>query len=152
MVWHGRAVGRSHSFVGSSPCRAVACIWPGPLTHNLIFLLDCLDSAAAQSVVPARHYFLYAEVARAKHPKVNKAFPAFRCCLLCLRITCWTLLPSLHPNTALCHPGNPHGMPETFPSNGQHHTTLTFQRAKTTRDYKQALSAFVERRVPRWKN
>lgn len=144
MVWHSRAVGRGRSFVGSSPCRAVVCIWPGSLTHRSIFLLDCLGTAG--SVVPARHCFLYAEVARAEHPKVNKAFPALSYCLLCLRITSVGLcsrrapseLPSLHlpyTNTALCHPTHSHGMPETFPSCESHPTTLTFQHARTTRDH-----------------
>lgn len=77
-----RAVGRGHSFVGSSPCRELLSVSSQDL---LVFLLDCLDTAG--SVVPARHYFLYAEVARAEHAKVNQAFPPLRYCLLCLRIT-----------------------------------------------------------------
>lgn len=156
MVWHGRAVGRGHSFISSFPCRAVMCVWPGPLTHSWIFLLDCLDTAAAGSVVPARHYFLYAEVARAKHPKVKKAFPPLRYCLL--RITC----------VGLCS--------RTAPSGCSHHCTLTQLSAtqlilmaclrpshpmssitqlshfSMQRPPEIALNAFVESRVPRWKN
>lgn len=78
-----RAVGRGHSFVGSSPCRELLSVSSQDL---LVFLLDYLDTAG--SVVPARHYFLYAEVARAEHAKVNQALPPVsqdHCVGLCSR-------------------------------------------------------------------
>jgi len=143
-------VGRTHSFVGLSPCAVVVCICPGLPIHSLIFPLLFLVGLPGHCCswevsvwFRSGTIFYTMKWWQLSVLRLTKLFLSWGVCLLCLlgspRLTVlqkstFQLFPLLHPTIALCHPSNSQSVFETS-FYTQHHAILPHQHAIATRDH-----------------